>query len=112
MRIDLRGRDIQGIETVADERQVIQPLHRFSVRPDALGEPGTEEVVRHAPVDCTKKWERVNQRSAAWNAGVTSSEAKALVESPPYVAGYDDRRSPRRSPDGEAIAQPLVEDEA
>ena len=50
MRIDLVGRDTQGIETVADEGQVIQALGGFSVRPDSLGEPGTEEVVRHAPV--------------------------------------------------------------
>ena len=112
MRIDLVCRDTQGIETVADERQIIQPLHGFSVRPDSLSEPGAEEVVRHAPVGCRKKWERGNQRSAAWNARVTSGDREGLVELPANVAGDDDRRGPGGRPDGEAVSRPLVENVA
>ena len=51
MRVDLVCRDIQGIETVADEHQVTQSLHGFSVRPDALGESWAEVIVRHASVN-------------------------------------------------------------
>src|SRR5687768_16237670 len=101
MRIDLRGRDVQGIQAVADERKIIQALRGFSVRPDALGEPGTEEVVRHAPVDRCKKREGVHQRSAAWNTGVTGSDRKGLVESPANVRGHDDRGGSGRRPNGE-----------
>ena len=61
MRIDFGCRDIEGIEAVAEEHQIIQPLHRFSAGPDSLSEAGTKEVISHAPVACRKEWERVNQ---------------------------------------------------
>ena len=112
MRIDLVCRDTQRIETVADEGQIIQPLHRFSARPDSLGEAGAEEVVSHAPVGCRKKRERVHQRSTAWNAGVTSSDGEGLVERPANVAGHDDRSGPGGRPDGEAVSRPRVENVA
>ena len=112
MRIDLVCRDTQGIETVADERQVIQPLHGFSVRPDSLSETWAEEVVSHAPIGCREKRERGHQRSAAWNARVTSGDREGLVELPANVAGYDDRCGPGGRPDGEAVSRPLVENVA
>ena len=112
MRVDLVGRDTQGIETVADERQIAQPLQGFSVRPDSLRESGAEEVVRHAPIGCRKKWERGHQRSAAWNARVASGNREGLVELPANVAGNDDRRGAGGRPDGEAVSRPLVENVA
>ena len=112
MRVDLVGRDIQGVETVADERQIAEPLHGFSVRPDSLGEPWAEEVVRHAPIRCREKRERVDQRSAAGNAGVASGNRERLVELPANVAGDDNRRGAGGRPDGEAVSRPLVENVA
>ena len=109
MRIDLVGRDIQGIETVADERQVIQPLRQVSVRPGALRESRAEEVVGHAPVGCRKKRERVHQRSAARNARVACHDGDGLVELPANVAGNNNRRGPGGRPDGEAVSRPLIE---
>src|SRR4030095_10131076 len=91
IRIDLVGRDVQRVETVADERQVIQTLHGFSARPGSLSETGAEEVVRHAPVGRLEKRERGDQRSAARNARVPSGQSEALVESPANVSGNDDR---------------------
>ena len=112
MSIDLVGRDIQGIETVANEGQVIHPRHRFSARPDSLSEPGTEEVVRHAPVGGREEGERVHERSAAWNASVASGNRDGLVERPADVAGNDDRSGPCRCPDGEAVSRSRVENVA
>src|SRR5688572_22508528 len=112
MRIDLACRDIQGIEAVADEHEIIQPLPKFSVRPHSLGEAGAEEVVRHAPVNGRKEWERGNQRPGAGNARVTSGEGQGLAELPADVPGHDDRSGPGRRPDGEAVSRPRVEDVA
>src|SRR6187399_653327 len=92
MWIDLVGRDAQGVEAVANERQIAQPLRGLSVRPDALSEPGPEEVVGHAPVGRREEREGGNQRSAAWNPGVAAGEREGLVELPADVAGDDDRR--------------------
>ncbi len=61
MWIDLVCGDVQSIETVAEEHQIVQTLYRFSVRPDALGKAGPKEVVRHAPINWLKKWERANK---------------------------------------------------
>src|SRR5262245_6654083 len=112
MRIDLICRDIQGIETVADERQIIQPRQEFSVRPHSLSESRAEEVVRHAPVGSRKKWKRVDQRSTARDASVTSGNREGLVKLPANIAGNDNRSGPGGRPDGEAISGPLVENVA
>src|SRR6185503_519863 len=98
MRVDLVGRNIQRIETVADEGQIVQPLDRFTVRPDALREAGAEEVVGHAPIRSRKEWEGVVQRSAAWNSGVPSRDREGLAELPADVACDNDRRGPGGGP--------------
>src|SRR4030095_4380071 len=85
MRIDLGGRDTQCIETVAYEHQIIKPFHGFSVRPDALGEPGTEEVVRHTPIDRLEKWEGVNQRSTAGTPVYAAVSVRALLKCQPTL---------------------------
>ena len=112
MRVDLVGGDVQGIETVADERQIVQPLYRLSVRPDSLGEARAEEVVRHAPVGCREERKCVHKRSAARYAGVTSGQRERLVEHPADIAGDDDRGRAGGRPDGEAVSRPRVEDVA
>ena len=87
----------------------MQPVHGLSVQPDALGEPRTKEVVRHAPVGRREERERGHQRSAAWHAGVAAGDRDGLVEAPADVAGHDDRRGTRGRPDGEAVSRPRVE---
>jgi hypothetical protein len=112
VRVDLACRDTQGIETVADKRQVIQPLDGFSVGPGSLSETGSEEVVSHASIGRRKKWERVQQRSVAWDASAACGDREGLVELPPDVAGDDDRSGTRGRPDGEPVSRPLVENVA
>ena len=90
MGVDLVSRDTQRIETVAHERQIVQPLHGFPERPDSLGEARAEEIVRHAPIDAGKKWERVDERSAAGSTVVPADDREGLVESPANVPGDDD----------------------
>ncbi len=113
MRIDLVCRDTQRIETVADERQIIQPLRGFSVRPDSLGETRPEEVIRHAPVGCRKKRKRVHQRSAAWDARIASGNRDGFVELPANMLATMlatmIEAAPGGRPDGEAVSRPLVE---
>src|SRR4029078_12780104 len=108
MRIDLVCRDAQRVETVADERQIAQPLCGLSVRPDALREPGPEEVVVLPPVGGREERERGHQESAAWHSGVAAGDRESLVELPADIAGDDDRRGSGRRPDGEAVSRPRV----
>src|SRR5262249_2038291 len=108
IRINLGCRNIQRIQTVTDERQIIQPLDGLATPPDPLGEGGAEEVVRQGPVGRREKRESIDQRPAARNTRVTSGEREPLVELPADVPGDDDRGGPGGRPDGNAVSQPLV----
>jgi len=112
MRVDLRGGDIQGIETVADERLIIQILRNFSKGPGTLSEAGAKEVVSHTPVGACVEGERVNHRSASRNSGVAGHQREPLVELPANVPGHEHRGRPQGRLDHEAISQLLVEDVA
>jgi hypothetical protein len=102
----------QGIEPVAHERQIVQPVREFAVGPGSLREPGAEEVVGHAPVGRREERERVDQRAGAWHAGVAAGNRQGIIESPADVAGDNDRSGPGGGPDGEAVPCPLVENVA
>src|SRR6185503_14953944 len=106
VRVDLRRRDVQRIEAVADERQIVESFPRFPARPDSLRETRAEEVVRHGSICRRKKRERIDERSAAWNTCITAGQREALVELPADGPRYDDRRGAGGRPHGAAVAQP------
>ena len=85
MRIDLVCRNAQGIQTVADKRQVVHPVAELPVRPHALRKGGPEKVVRHAAVGRGEERERVHERTAAWHAGIAARNRQRLAELPADV---------------------------
>ena len=90
----------------------MEVFRNVSEGPYALGKAWSEEVVSHTSIGSCVIWERVNQRPASRNTGVTCHQGDVLVELPSNVPGYDDRCGAGGSPDGQAITHPFVEDVA
>jgi len=72
VRIDLGRGDRQCVQAVSDKYVIPQAWYRFAHGPDPLGEPGAEEVVRHAPIGLNKIREREGQGAGPRDGPVTS----------------------------------------
>jgi hypothetical protein len=109
--VDDGGREVEGVERVADHGEVVETGEQLTFRPGPLREPGAHVVEGHSPVGAGKEGIRTGHASHAGQGEVSGAQLERRVEPVPGVAGGVRRQGGAGDEDQDVEIQPRVEDE-
>ena len=106
------GRDVEGVERVADHGDVAEAREQLALGPDPLGEARAHVVEGHAPVGAGKERVGAGHPAHAGQREVPGAQLERRVELVARVAGGGRRQGGAGDVDQDVEVQPPVEGEA